>query len=108
MNVTAVNGTVILCDTVSDASGPLLSGAVGVVMQGVNTDYAFSFPLSATVLGSLDSGNVSLYINTTRCIQLFLLHQVTNTTEVIESYLHISYICLREKKKTKDITPTGF
>ncbi|ONK62169.1 uncharacterized protein A4U43_C07F1100 [Asparagus officinalis] len=65
LNITTVKGTIVLCDTSSDDSGPLLAGATGAVMQGTYTDYAFSYPLLTTVLGKLDHGNVSLYLNTT-------------------------------------------
>lgn len=61
-----MKGTVVLCDTLTSGSGPLLAGAVGTVMQGGNTDYAFSYPLPATIVGSVDSASVLQYINTTR------------------------------------------
>ncbi|KAM0948336.1 putative cucumisin [Dioscorea sansibarensis] len=61
-----VRGKVVLCDLLTDASGPLNAGAVGTVMlNGGYDDYAFSYPLPATVLTPLDLGNVSAYINTT-------------------------------------------
>lgn len=64
-----MKGKVVLCDELTDATGPLNAGAVGTVMLNAgHDDYAFSFPLPATVLTSLDLRNVSAYINTTRYV----------------------------------------
>ncbi|KAJ6814974.1 cucumisin-like [Iris pallida] len=66
LDTTLVNGTIVLCDTLNDGSGPLLSGAAGTVMlAGDYMDYAYSFPLPVTTLSTDDSGNVGLYINST-------------------------------------------
>lgn len=62
-----MRGKIVLCDTVSEGGALLLAGAAGAVMQTKSyTDSAISFPLPATLLGSLDGESVSQYINTTR------------------------------------------
>ncbi|KAJ0979574.1 hypothetical protein J5N97_015048 [Dioscorea zingiberensis] len=59
-------GKIVLCDQLTDGTGPLNAGAVGTVMLNDGyDDYAFSYPLPATALVPLDTGNVSVYINTT-------------------------------------------
>ncbi|KAG0465895.1 hypothetical protein HPP92_020059 [Vanilla planifolia] len=59
-------GKVIICDSLSDGSGPQHAGAVGAVMKtsGAN-DFAFGFKLPASVLGTNDSAKVLNYANKT-------------------------------------------
>ncbi|KAL8552039.1 hypothetical protein ACS0TY_000920 [Phlomoides rotata] len=59
-----VNGTIVLCDTLSDGLGPLGAGSTGTIMQGSSyQDFGFSFPLPASYLGLDDGGQVYTYIN---------------------------------------------
>ncbi|KAL7107730.1 hypothetical protein ACP275_06G073400 [Erythranthe tilingii] len=62
-----VKNTIVLCDEINDGEAPALAGATGTIMQGeVFNDFAFSFPLPASYLGSTDGGQVYDYINKTR------------------------------------------
>ncbi|CAI9091583.1 OLC1v1026650C1 [Oldenlandia corymbosa var. corymbosa] len=66
LDKTKVNGTIVLCDELMDGTTVLSAGGVGTIMQDAgNKDYAFSFPLSATYLGTEDGSKVDSYINTT-------------------------------------------
>ncbi|KAH0460738.1 hypothetical protein IEQ34_008313 [Dendrobium chrysotoxum] len=60
-------GSVLICDSLNDGSGPQLAGAVGAIMpaQGAN-DFAFEFKLPVSVLGVNDTAKVLLYSNKTR------------------------------------------
>ncbi|KAG0465927.1 hypothetical protein HPP92_020091 [Vanilla planifolia] len=59
-------GKVILCDSLSDGSGPQHAGAVGAVMETSDAnDFAFGFKLPASVLGTDDSAEVLEYANKT-------------------------------------------
>ncbi|KAL2525806.1 Subtilisin-like serine endopeptidase family protein [Abeliophyllum distichum] len=61
-----VNGTIVLCDTLGDGEPQLVTGAAGTIMQDDGfKDFAFSFPLSASYLASIDGTEVFKYINTT-------------------------------------------
>ncbi|KAK8955755.1 hypothetical protein KSP40_PGU021729 [Platanthera guangdongensis] len=61
-----VKGKVVFCSGVNSGSGPLLAGAVGVIMEedGPN-DVAFGFQLPVVVLGSNYSTKVFNYANKT-------------------------------------------
>jgi len=63
-----VKGKIVLCDARRNGGALLLAGAIGAVMQTDSfTDYALTYPLPTTLLGSVEGGNVAQYINTTRC-----------------------------------------
>ncbi|KAK1271809.1 hypothetical protein QJS04_geneDACA007671 [Acorus gramineus] len=66
LDTTKVKGKIVLCDELSDAEGPLDAGAVGAIMLSDEyKDFAFSYPLPATVFQTPDIGNITYYINTT-------------------------------------------
>lgn len=61
-----VNGKIVLCDSFmpSKETAPLLpAGVAGVVMQKVNNDVAYSYPLPASVLDVENGRNLYLYIS---------------------------------------------
>ncbi|KAL1544724.1 cucumisin-like [Salvia divinorum] len=61
------NGTIVLCDGLSDGEPVVAVGAAGVILRVDQLrDVALSFPLPASYLGSVDGGEVYNYINTTR------------------------------------------
>lgn len=62
-----VDGGIVLCDDLSDAEGASDAGATGAIMNGdIFNDTAFTFPLPASYLSSLDGARVYDYINKTR------------------------------------------
>ncbi|KAG5557872.1 hypothetical protein RHGRI_007940 [Rhododendron griersonianum] len=66
LDETLVKDKIVLCDQLSDGEGPLYAGGIGAIMQDDGfKDLAFSFPLSASYLGSTDGAAVFLYINKT-------------------------------------------
>ncbi|KAH6805649.1 Subtilisin-like serine endopeptidase family protein [Perilla frutescens var. frutescens] len=67
LNPSLANGTIVLCDGLSDGEPVVAVGAAGAIMQEDRLrDVALSFPLPASYLGSVDGGEVYDYINTTR------------------------------------------
>lgn len=74
LDTNLVKGKIVLCDTWNNGSGLFLIGAAGAIMQVGFQDVAFSYPLPTTVLGMLDAGNVSLYISTSRCPEIYFLN----------------------------------
>lgn len=63
----AVKGTIVLCDILNDSEAAAGANATGTIMQDNGfKDYAFSFPLPASYLGSSDGAEVFTYFNTTR------------------------------------------
>ncbi|KAK4480228.1 hypothetical protein RD792_013290, partial [Penstemon davidsonii] len=61
-----VNGTILLCDGLNDATPAADAGAIGTIMQDNGfKDFAFSFPISASYLGSDDGAKVYDYVNKT-------------------------------------------
>ncbi|KAK6933099.1 Peptidase S8 propeptide/proteinase inhibitor I9 [Dillenia turbinata] len=66
LNSTLVNGTIVLCDSISSGEPVLDAGGIGTVMQADSyQDLAFNFPLAATLLDLTNGSTVSKYINTT-------------------------------------------
>ncbi|KAK4579321.1 hypothetical protein RGQ29_029115 [Quercus rubra] len=62
-----VKGKIVLCDALSDGSGPFLAGAVGAVMQGRNPNsQTMAFPLPASYLSFENGGKIRMYLNSTR------------------------------------------
>nr|XP_023919247.1 cucumisin-like [Quercus suber] len=62
-----VKGKIVLCDALSDGSGPFLAGAVGAVMQGRNPNsQTMAFPLPASYLSFANGGKIRTYLNSTR------------------------------------------
>ncbi|XP_073290832.1 cucumisin-like [Primulina huaijiensis] len=62
----AVKDTIVLCDVLNDSEPAARANATGTIMQDNGfKDYAFSFPLSASYLGSRDGAEVFKYFNTT-------------------------------------------
>lgn len=78
LNPNLGNGTIVLCDGLSDGEAVADAGAAGAIMQEDRLrDVALSYPLPASYLGSADGGEVYTYINTTRCFYfpfLFISH----------------------------------
>ncbi|KAL3521148.1 hypothetical protein ACH5RR_019297 [Cinchona calisaya] len=67
LDKTKVNGTIVVCDELNDGTTANDAGAIGTLMQdGGYKDYAFSFPLSASYVGTQDGTTIINYINTTR------------------------------------------
>ncbi|KAG6436556.1 hypothetical protein SASPL_101457 [Salvia splendens] len=61
------NGTIVLCDGLSDGEPVVAVGAAGAIMREDQLrDVALSYPLPASYLGLFDGGEVYDYINTTR------------------------------------------
>ncbi|KAM7257860.1 hypothetical protein ACFE04_013601 [Oxalis oulophora] len=59
-----VEGKVVLCDGVSNATGPWFAGAVGSVMQDSRPkDTARSFPLPASNIEHVDGNTIYTYMN---------------------------------------------
>ena len=62
-----MKGKIVLCDALSDGSGPFLAGAVGAVMQGRNPNsQTMAFPLPASYLSFENGGKIRTYLNSTR------------------------------------------
>ena len=70
LDVTKVNGTIVVCDNLNDGTTTLDAGATGTIMQdGGNKDFAFSFPLPVSYLSTRDGTTILNYINSTRYVQ---------------------------------------
>ncbi|XP_027155311.1 cucumisin-like [Coffea eugenioides] len=66
LDVTKVNGTIVVCDNLNDGTTTLDAGATGTIMQdGGNKDFAFSFPLPVSYLSTRDGTTILNYINST-------------------------------------------
>ena len=67
MDQNLVKGKIVLCEALSDGSGPFLAGAVGAVMQGRDPNsLTRAFPLPASYLSFENGGKIRTYINSTR------------------------------------------
>lgn len=69
MNADTVAGKIVLCEALTDGSTVLTANGVGTVMTDqnvINPDYAFSFPLPATLISPDDGRKVMEYIKSTR------------------------------------------
>lgn len=59
LNPNLANGTIVLCDGLSDGKPVVDTGAAGAIMQDDRLrDVALSYPLPASYLGSADGGEV--------------------------------------------------
>ncbi|KAA8534154.1 hypothetical protein F0562_031653 [Nyssa sinensis] len=66
LDVTLVNGTIVLCDLLSTGETALAVDAIGTVMQDVVfQDFAFAFPLPASYMNLNNGSQISDYINST-------------------------------------------
>ncbi|XP_052198206.1 cucumisin-like [Diospyros lotus] len=66
LNPDLVNGSIVLCDALTNGEPALLAGAAGIVMEDSGLpDTADSFPLPATVVGAQDGTAIYSYINLT-------------------------------------------
>lgn len=82
MDPELANGTIVLCDGLSDGEPVVAVGAAGAIMHADQLrDVALSYPLPASYLGSVDGAEVYAYINTTRSptATIFRSDQVTDT-----------------------------
>ncbi|KAL5747947.1 hypothetical protein ACOSQ2_025244 [Xanthoceras sorbifolium] len=52
VNGTLVKGKIVFCVKLNDGSGPFFANATGIIMQGVYSDYALTYPLPATYVGT--------------------------------------------------------
>ncbi|KAM7264287.1 hypothetical protein ACFE04_001970 [Oxalis oulophora] len=67
LDKTLVEGKIVLCDGLNNASGATNAGAVGSIMQGNSfRDVAFNFPIPATYLDTDDGNQVFDYYSNTR------------------------------------------
>ncbi|KAL7160218.1 hypothetical protein ABFS83_01G078600 [Erythranthe nasuta] len=69
MNADVAVGKIVLCEALTDGSTILLANGVGTIMSDqdyVNPDYAFSYPLPATLISPDDAKKVIEYIKSTR------------------------------------------
>lgn len=65
-----MNGSIVLCDGLSDAES---LGATGAILRdSVFNDTAFAFPLPASYVGLVDGAQVYNYINKSRSSFLVL------------------------------------
>lgn len=65
MNSYIVEGKIVFCETLWDGSGILLANGVGTIMADSSiTDFAFNYPLPATVISTEDGLKVLDYIRT--------------------------------------------
>lgn len=66
LNSYEVLGKIVLCDTLDDGSGVLLANGVGTIMADSSfNDFAFSYPLPATVISTEDGLRISDYTRST-------------------------------------------
>ncbi|KAA8522331.1 hypothetical protein F0562_013308 [Nyssa sinensis] len=82
MNSDDVQGTIVLCDTLWDGSGILIANGVGTIMaDSTITDFAFNFPLPATVISTEDGLKIMDYIRSTdNPIATILVSETLNDT----------------------------
>ncbi|KAH6759598.1 hypothetical protein C2S52_022856 [Perilla frutescens var. hirtella] len=69
MNLDEVAGKIVLCEGIQDGSTVLLANGIGTVMVNadtINPDYAYSFPLPATLISPDDGAKVMDYIKSTK------------------------------------------
>ncbi|XP_050228738.2 cucumisin-like [Mercurialis annua] len=67
MNSQIVQGKIVFCETIWDGSGILLANGVGTIMADseYSKDFAFSYPLPATVITTEDGQDIMDYITST-------------------------------------------
>ncbi|KAK8487223.1 hypothetical protein V6N11_013946 [Hibiscus sabdariffa] len=64
LNPKLVKGKIVVCDRLVSGSGPLAAGAIGALFQGIGPkDAAFSFPLPASHVDTVDGSRIFVYIN---------------------------------------------
>lgn len=83
MNLDEVAGKIVLCDAIQDGSTILLANGIGTAMVNADTnlDYAFSFPLPATLISPDDGKKVMDYIKSTKYpIATILVGETWNDT----------------------------
>lgn len=67
MNSYKVAGTIVLCETLWDGSGILMANGLGTIMADSSiTDFAFNYPLPATLITTEDGVEILDYIRTTQ------------------------------------------
>lgn len=70
MNLDMIPGKIVVCEGYrQDGSAILLNGGIGTVIVGqeeINPDYAFTYPLPATLLSPDDIAKVMSYIKSTK------------------------------------------
>ncbi len=66
MNSDKLQGKIVFCESFSDGSGILSAHGVGIIMADSSiTDFAYSFPLPATVISVEDGLKIFNYIRST-------------------------------------------
>lgn len=79
MNSEIVEGSMVFCETLGDGSSILLAKGVGTIMaDSTYSDFAFNYPLPATVISTEDGIKVLDYIRTTEYILFFLLTHISS------------------------------
>lgn len=67
LNSYKTEGKIVLCDTIWDGSGVLMADGLGVIMSDSEySDFAFSYPLPATLISVEDGKQILEYIQSTR------------------------------------------
>ena len=65
MNSYIVKGKIVFCETFWDGSGILMANGVGIIMaDSMFSDFAFNYPLPATLISTEDGVRVLDYIRT--------------------------------------------
>ena len=66
LNSYKVQGKIVFCEGAVDGSGVLLANGVGTIMADSSfTDFAFSFPLPATIISVEDGLKILYYLRST-------------------------------------------
>ena len=67
LNSYIVSGKIVFCESIWDGSGVLLANGVGTIMADseYSNDFAFSYPLPATVITTEDGQEILDYIRST-------------------------------------------
>ena len=66
MNSDKLQGKIVFCESLSDGSGIVSAHGVGIIMADSSiTDFAYSFPLPATVISVEDGLKIFNYIRST-------------------------------------------
>ncbi|KAK1384910.1 Cucumisin [Heracleum sosnowskyi] len=90
MNSEIVEGSMVFCETIGDGSGILLANGVGTIMaDSYYSDFAFNYPLPATVISTEDGIKVLDYIRTTEAPIATIL--VSDTPDDVMAPIVVSF-----------------
>ncbi|OVA12380.1 Peptidase S8/S53 domain [Macleaya cordata] len=65
LNSLKTEGKIVLCDTLFDGSGVLITNGIGTIINDLVPDYAFSYPLPTTLISIEDGAKALDYIKST-------------------------------------------